>query len=82
MIGHATCYGIRVHTHPTRSDSLVNNLHYKTLTIQNLNIKIIHYYALLPRYLVFTVVFYNIYIFIWSCLVDRNLSCLFNKVLQ
>ncbi len=31
MIDHAnvTCYGIQVHTHPTRSDSLVNNLHYK-----------------------------------------------------
>ncbi len=29
MIAHATCYGIRVHTRPTRSDSLVNNLHYK-----------------------------------------------------
>ncbi len=26
MIDHATCFGIRVHTHPTRSDSLVNNL--------------------------------------------------------
>ncbi len=29
MIDHATCNGIRVHTRPTRSDSLVNNLHYK-----------------------------------------------------
>ncbi len=29
MIDHATCYGIRVHTRPTRSDSLVNNLPYK-----------------------------------------------------
>ncbi len=29
MIDHATSYGIQVHTHPTRSDSLVNNLHYK-----------------------------------------------------
>ncbi len=23
MIDHATCYGIRVHTRPTRSDSLI-----------------------------------------------------------
>ncbi len=32
MIDHATharCHGIRVHTRPTRSDSLVNSLHYK-----------------------------------------------------
>ncbi len=29
MIDHATSYGIQVHTNPTRSDSLVNNLHYK-----------------------------------------------------
>ncbi len=28
MIDHATRY-IQVHTHPTRSDSLVINLHYK-----------------------------------------------------
>ena len=28
MIDHAS-YGILVHTRPTRSDSLVNNLHYK-----------------------------------------------------
>ncbi len=29
MIDHATCYGIHVHMSPTRSNSLVNNLHYK-----------------------------------------------------
>ncbi len=29
MIDHATCYGIQVHMRPTRSDSLVNNMHYR-----------------------------------------------------
>ncbi len=29
MIDHATCYGIQVHMSPTRSNSLVNNLHKK-----------------------------------------------------
>ncbi len=55
MIDHATCYGIRVHTRPTRRDSLVNNLHYKK---EKKSIKVIQDYVLLPRYLVFTVLCY------------------------
>ncbi len=54
MIDHVTCYGIRVHTRPTRSDILVNNLHYK----KEKSLKDIHDYVLLPRYLVFTVLCY------------------------
>ncbi len=56
MIDHVTCYGIQVHTHPTRSDSLVNNLHYKKEKKKSL--KVIHDYVLLPRCLVFTVLCY------------------------
>ncbi len=55
MIDHATCYGIRVHTRPTRSDSLVNNLPYKK---KKKSLKVIHDYVLLPRYLVFAVLCY------------------------
>ncbi len=35
VIDHATCYGIQVHTQPTRSDSLLNNLHYKKTNKKN-----------------------------------------------
>ncbi len=55
MIDHATSYGIQVHTNPTRSDSLVNNLHYKK---ENIFLKVIHDYLFLPRCLVFTVLCY------------------------
>ncbi len=46
MIDHATCYSIRVHTRPTRSDRLVNNLHYKK---GKKSLKFIHDYVLLPK---------------------------------
>ncbi len=38
MIDHATCYGIQVHMSPTRSNSLVNNLHYKKKKKKNIYI--------------------------------------------
>ncbi len=36
MIDHATCYGIQVHMSPTRSNSLVNNLHKKKKKKKNI----------------------------------------------
>ncbi len=59
MIDHATCYGIQVHMSPTRSNSLVNNLHYKKKQKKTKHIfSFIHDYVLLPRCLVFTVLCY------------------------
>ncbi len=66
MIDHVTCYGIQVRTHPTRSDSLVNNLHYKK---EKKNLKGFHDYVLLPRSL--QCLLYG------GCLVDRDLIRLF-----
>ncbi len=70
MIDHVTCYGIRVHTRPTRSASLVNNLHYK----KKKSLKVIHDYVLLPRCLVFTMLCYM------ELFADRDLISLYTVI--
>ncbi len=56
MIDHATCNGIQVHTHPTKSDTQVNNLHYKK---EKKIFKGYHDYVLLPRCSLYSALLYG-----------------------